>query len=135
MFLSIHPTNLNRILSLLTGLLLVCVLGVAIPNKSFACHKLDGGGEPIPHGPNGSCDGGGNGGAKPEPLPVAVMNDEDRSSNSTLYQPYNDDPSCLAEAQIRMRYIPQRKVCYRRLVLLSRSINSHSLDRLSPNRK
>ncbi len=112
MFLSIHPTNLNRILSLLTGLLLVCVLGVAIPNKSFACHKLDGDGEPIPHGRNGSCDGGGNGGGKPEPLSVAVIEHDDGSSrNSTLYHPGDDNPVCLAVAQSLNAVFPRHDLC------------------------
>jgi hypothetical protein len=111
MFLSIHPTNLNRILSLLTGLLLVCVLGVAIPNKSFACHKLDEGGEPIPHGPNGSCDGGGNGGGNPEPLSVAVIEHDSFSPTSTLYHPGDNDPACLAEAQSLNVVFPRHDTC------------------------
>ena len=49
MFNSIRPINLNQILKLATGLLFVFVLGIVIPNESFACHKL------VPHGPH-TCD-------------------------------------------------------------------------------
>ncbi len=49
MFVSISPINLNQILKLATGLLFILVLGVVIPNESFACHK------DVPHGPH-TCD-------------------------------------------------------------------------------
>ena len=44
MFNSIRPINLNQILKLATGLLFVFVLGIVIPNESFACHRGE------PHG-------------------------------------------------------------------------------------
>jgi len=50
MFNSIRPTNPNQILKLATGLLFILVLGVVVPNESFACHKN------VPHGPH-LCDG------------------------------------------------------------------------------
>ena len=44
---SIRPTNPNQILKLATGLLFILVLGVVVPNESFACHR-----EGIEHGPH-----------------------------------------------------------------------------------
>lgn len=52
----------QRILNLLTLALLILVVGMAIPNESFACHKTDSNGDPRPHGKNATCppdDGGG----------------------------------------------------------------------------
>jgi len=59
---SIGTSYPNRILRLMTSLVLVFALGLAIPNESLACHKNN-----KPHGPNGEpCDDGapGNGGTE-----------------------------------------------------------------------
>ena len=60
MFNSIRPINLNQILKLATGLLFVFVLGIVIPNESFACHRE------VPHGPHTCPD--------PGPTPTDPLN-------------------------------------------------------------
>jgi hypothetical protein len=52
---SIQATKSRQVLKLVASLLLVCTLGIAIPNEGFACHKDDSSGDPRPHGKNSTC--------------------------------------------------------------------------------
>ncbi len=57
----------------MSGVLIVCLMAMAFPSDSFACHRNTADGVPKPHGPNDSCDstGGDSGGNTPQVIGVS----------------------------------------------------------------
>jgi len=86
-------------MKLTTGILLICALAIAIPIDSFACHKTTASGDPKPHGPNDSCEGGGtgSGGKTPQIIGVHKHTYVDGGLSAPLWAPTDTLSGCVLQ--------------------------------------
>ena len=95
----IYTTYSYRVLKLVTGYFVVCLLAIAVPTESFACHRNTAGGDPKPHGPNDSCDGGGSGSGGNTPQVIGVSEHDGLSGLSAPLWARTSAPQIEAAAR------------------------------------
>jgi hypothetical protein len=91
-----YTTNSYRVLTLMSGVLIVCLMAMAFPSDSFACHRNTADGVPKPHGPNDSCDstGGDSGGNTPQ---VIGLHQDTYTDGAPLWAPTDASSDCVMQ--------------------------------------